>query len=92
MYVYVLQPRQGKHEDDHTNKARQESGKPTAPFEETRKDDYVKSSSELDDLAFFLFQINSLEIRFLPSMTFCYSLDVSSVSCLVHTKINMVNN
>nr|XP_040052202.1 kinetochore-associated protein 1 [Gasterosteus aculeatus aculeatus] len=34
-------------------------------------------------------QINSLEIRFLPSMTICYSLDVSSVSCLVQTKINM---
>ncbi|XP_071339118.1 kinetochore-associated protein 1 isoform X1 [Trachinotus anak] len=34
-------------------------------------------------------QINSLQIRFLPSMTICYSLDVSSVSCLVQTKINM---
>ncbi|XP_028269515.1 kinetochore-associated protein 1 [Parambassis ranga] len=34
-------------------------------------------------------QISSLQIRFLPSMTVCYSLDVSSVSCLVHTKINM---
>ncbi|XP_034548642.1 kinetochore-associated protein 1 isoform X2 [Notolabrus celidotus] len=34
-------------------------------------------------------QINSLQIRFLPSMTVCYSLDVSSVSCLVQTKINM---
>ncbi|XP_020511565.2 kinetochore-associated protein 1 [Labrus bergylta] len=34
-------------------------------------------------------QINSLQIRFLPWMTICYSLDVSSVSCLVQTKINM---
>lgn len=34
-------------------------------------------------------QINSLQIRFLPSMTVCYSVDVSSVSCLVQTKINM---
>nr|XP_020458071.1 kinetochore-associated protein 1 [Monopterus albus] len=34
-------------------------------------------------------QISSLQIRFLPSMTVCYSLDVSSVSCLVQTKINM---
>ncbi|XP_029296389.1 kinetochore-associated protein 1 isoform X2 [Cottoperca gobio] len=34
-------------------------------------------------------QINSLQIRALPSMTVCYSLDVSSVSCLVQTKINM---
>nr|XP_019956518.1 PREDICTED: kinetochore-associated protein 1 isoform X3 [Paralichthys olivaceus] len=34
-------------------------------------------------------QINSLQIRLLPSMTICYSLDVSSVSCLVQTKINM---
>ncbi|XP_068422638.1 kinetochore-associated protein 1 isoform X2 [Clinocottus analis] len=34
-------------------------------------------------------QINSLQIRCLPSMTICYSLDVSSVSCLVQTKINM---
>ncbi|XP_041792351.1 kinetochore-associated protein 1 isoform X1 [Chelmon rostratus] len=34
-------------------------------------------------------QVNSLQIRFLPSMTVCYSLDVSSVSCLVQTKINM---
>ncbi|TMS04120.1 Kinetochore-associated protein 1 [Larimichthys crocea] len=34
-------------------------------------------------------QINSLQIRSLPSMTVCYSLDVSSVSCLVQTKINM---
>ncbi|XP_035763263.1 kinetochore-associated protein 1 [Neolamprologus brichardi] len=34
-------------------------------------------------------QISSLQIRFLPSMTVCYSLDVSFVSCLVHTKINM---
>uniref|UniRef100_A0A3B4VCT3 Kinetochore associated 1 n=1 Tax=Seriola dumerili TaxID=41447 RepID=A0A3B4VCT3_SERDU len=33
--------------------------------------------------------INSLQIRILPSMTICYSLDVSSVSCLVQTKINM---
>ncbi|TKS78652.1 Kinetochore-associated protein 1 [Collichthys lucidus] len=35
-------------------------------------------------------QINSLQIRSLPSMTVCYSLDVSSVSCLVQTKINML--
>ncbi|XP_035809725.2 kinetochore-associated protein 1 isoform X1 [Amphiprion ocellaris] len=34
-------------------------------------------------------QISSLQIRFLPSMTVCYSLDVSSVSCLVQTKMNM---
>ncbi|XP_029367133.1 kinetochore-associated protein 1 isoform X2 [Echeneis naucrates] len=34
-------------------------------------------------------QINSLQIRFLPSMIVCFSLDVSSVSCLVQTKINM---
>ncbi|XP_056274414.1 kinetochore-associated protein 1 isoform X3 [Pseudoliparis swirei] len=34
-------------------------------------------------------QITSLQIRCLPSMTICYSLDVSSVSCLVQTKINM---
>uniref|UniRef100_A0A3Q3FET0 Kinetochore associated 1 n=1 Tax=Labrus bergylta TaxID=56723 RepID=A0A3Q3FET0_9LABR len=38
---------------------------------------------------FMIFQINSLQIRFLPWMTICYSLDVSSVSCLVQTKINM---
>ncbi|XP_029017996.1 kinetochore-associated protein 1 isoform X2 [Betta splendens] len=34
-------------------------------------------------------QISSLQIRSLPSMTVCYSLDVSSVSCLVQAKINM---
>ncbi|XP_068167481.1 kinetochore-associated protein 1 [Antennarius striatus] len=34
-------------------------------------------------------QINSVQIRLLPSMTICYSLDVSSVSCLVQTKMNM---
>ncbi|XP_044228411.1 kinetochore-associated protein 1 isoform X2 [Thunnus albacares] len=34
-------------------------------------------------------QFKSLQIRCLPSMTVCYSLDVSSVSCLVRTKINM---
>ncbi|XP_033947948.1 kinetochore-associated protein 1 [Pseudochaenichthys georgianus] len=34
-------------------------------------------------------QINSMQIRCLPSMTVCYTLDVSSVSCLVQTKINM---
>ncbi|CAG5923423.1 unnamed protein product [Menidia menidia] len=34
-------------------------------------------------------QISSLQIRCLPSMTVCYSLDVSSVSCLVQMKINM---
>ncbi|XP_054630813.1 kinetochore-associated protein 1 isoform X2 [Dunckerocampus dactyliophorus] len=34
-------------------------------------------------------QINSLRIRSLPSMTACYCLDVFSVSCLVHSKINM---
>uniref|UniRef100_A0A8C7Z607 Kinetochore associated 1 n=1 Tax=Oryzias sinensis TaxID=183150 RepID=A0A8C7Z607_9TELE len=33
--------------------------------------------------------ISSLQIRNLPSMTVCYSLDVSSVSCLVQTKTNM---
>uniref|UniRef100_A0A8C4EG18 Kinetochore associated 1 n=1 Tax=Dicentrarchus labrax TaxID=13489 RepID=A0A8C4EG18_DICLA len=45
----------------------------------------------LNSICWFLkfFQINSLQIRFLPSMTVCYSLDVSSVSCLVQTKINM---
>lgn len=37
-----------------------------------------------------MFQIDSLQFRSLPSMTVCYSLDVSSVSCLVQTKINMV--
>ncbi|KAM9810904.1 LOW QUALITY PROTEIN: kinetochore-associated protein 1 [Neosynchiropus ocellatus] len=34
-------------------------------------------------------QVNSLQIRSLPSMAVCYSLDVSSVSCLVHTKTSM---
>ncbi|KAF7661602.1 hypothetical protein LDENG_00258100 [Lucifuga dentata] len=34
-------------------------------------------------------QISSLQVRFLPSMTVCYSLDVSSVSCLVQTSISM---
>ncbi|XP_061758400.1 kinetochore-associated protein 1 [Nerophis ophidion] len=34
-------------------------------------------------------QNNSLLIRCLPLMTVCYRLDVFSVSCLVHTKINM---
>ncbi|XP_070712166.1 kinetochore-associated protein 1-like [Pempheris klunzingeri] len=34
-------------------------------------------------------QINSLQIRFLPTMNICYSLDVSSVSRLVQTKVNM---
>uniref|UniRef100_A0A3P9IYC9 Kinetochore associated 1 n=1 Tax=Oryzias latipes TaxID=8090 RepID=A0A3P9IYC9_ORYLA len=34
-------------------------------------------------------RISSLQIRNLPSMTVCYSLDVSSVSCLVQTKTNM---
>uniref|UniRef100_A0A3B4G7C7 Kinetochore associated 1 n=1 Tax=Pundamilia nyererei TaxID=303518 RepID=A0A3B4G7C7_9CICH len=38
------------------------------------------------------YNILSLQIRFLPSMTVCYSLDVSFVSCLGHTKINMVNS
>uniref|UniRef100_A0A8D3CAN9 Kinetochore associated 1 n=1 Tax=Scophthalmus maximus TaxID=52904 RepID=A0A8D3CAN9_SCOMX len=33
--------------------------------------------------------VSLLLIQFLPSMTICYSLDVSSVSCLVQTKINM---
>ncbi|XP_015234284.1 PREDICTED: kinetochore-associated protein 1 [Cyprinodon variegatus] len=34
-------------------------------------------------------QINSLQIRCLPSMSVCYSLDISSVSCLVQMKTNM---
>ncbi|XP_035999642.1 kinetochore-associated protein 1 [Fundulus heteroclitus] len=34
-------------------------------------------------------QISSLQIRCLPSMSVCYSLDVSSVSCLVQMKTNM---
>ncbi|KAM4577000.1 kinetochore-associated protein 1 isoform 1-T1 [Odontesthes bonariensis] len=34
-------------------------------------------------------QISSLQIRSLPSMSVCYSLDVSSVSCLVQMKTNM---
>ncbi|XP_037536314.1 kinetochore-associated protein 1 [Nematolebias whitei] len=34
-------------------------------------------------------RISSLQIRFLPSMNVCYSLDVSSVSCLVQIKTNM---
>ncbi|XP_029961373.1 kinetochore-associated protein 1 [Salarias fasciatus] len=34
-------------------------------------------------------QTSSLQFRFLPSMTAYYSLNVSSVSCLVETKINV---
>ncbi|XP_067376658.1 kinetochore-associated protein 1 isoform X2 [Channa argus] len=34
-------------------------------------------------------QMSSLQIRILPSLTVCYSLDVSSISCLVRAKINM---
>ncbi|XP_024909034.1 kinetochore-associated protein 1 isoform X2 [Cynoglossus semilaevis] len=34
-------------------------------------------------------QISRLQIRLLPSMTLCYSLDVSSVSCLVQTQLNV---
>lgn len=34
-------------------------------------------------------RMNSLQIRSLPSMTVCYSMNVSSVSCLGRTKINM---
>lgn len=89
--LFVLQPRQGQHEDDYTNTSRQESGSSATPFEETVKEDYLKSFSKLD-FHFYIFQITSLQIRCLPSMTICYSLDVSSVSCLVQTKINMVNN
>uniref|UniRef100_A0A3P8WBQ2 Kinetochore associated 1 n=1 Tax=Cynoglossus semilaevis TaxID=244447 RepID=A0A3P8WBQ2_CYNSE len=33
--------------------------------------------------------ISRLQIRLLPSMTLCYSLDVSSVSCLVQTQLNV---
>lgn len=45
-----------------------------------------------EDLLLFTFQISSLQIRCLPSMSVCYSLDVSSASCLVQMKTNMVNN
>uniref|UniRef100_UPI003AAA84F6 kinetochore-associated protein 1 n=1 Tax=Centroberyx gerrardi TaxID=166262 RepID=UPI003AAA84F6 len=34
-------------------------------------------------------QISTLQVRFLPSMTVCYTLDVSSTSCLVQTRISM---
>uniref|UniRef100_H3DEG7 Kinetochore associated 1 n=1 Tax=Tetraodon nigroviridis TaxID=99883 RepID=H3DEG7_TETNG len=34
-------------------------------------------------------QVNLLQIRCLSSMSLCFSLDVSSVSCLVQTKTNM---
>ncbi|XP_056888450.1 kinetochore-associated protein 1 [Takifugu flavidus] len=34
-------------------------------------------------------QVDFLQIRCLPSMSVCYSLDVSSVSCLVQTRLNM---
>uniref|UniRef100_A0A3Q1HII4 Kinetochore associated 1 n=1 Tax=Acanthochromis polyacanthus TaxID=80966 RepID=A0A3Q1HII4_9TELE len=47
------------------------------------------SASMVSICLFLIFQISSLQIRFLPSMTVCYSLDVSSVSCLVQTKMNM---
>uniref|UniRef100_A0A3P9QBQ0 Kinetochore associated 1 n=1 Tax=Poecilia reticulata TaxID=8081 RepID=A0A3P9QBQ0_POERE len=42
-----------------------------------------------EDLLLFTFQISSLQIRCLPSMSVSYSLDVSSVSCLVQMKTNM---
>lgn len=45
--VCVSQPGQGQHEDDYTDKARQQSGSSTTPFEETIRDDYLKSYSEL---------------------------------------------
>ncbi|KAJ0067724.1 hypothetical protein NL108_010031, partial [Boleophthalmus pectinirostris] len=34
-------------------------------------------------------QINSLQIRSLPSMSVCYSMNISSVSCLIRTNLNM---
>uniref|UniRef100_A0A8C9YCM8 Kinetochore associated 1 n=1 Tax=Sander lucioperca TaxID=283035 RepID=A0A8C9YCM8_SANLU len=46
-------------------------------------------TTECGSASMVAYVINSLQIRFLPSMTVCYSLDVSSVSCLVQTKINM---
>lgn len=39
----------------------------------------------------FIFQVNLLQIRCLSSMSLCFSLDVSPVSCLVQTKTNMVH-
>lgn len=41
--------------------------------------------------ALCVFQVNLLQIRCLSSMSLCFSLDVSSVSCLVQTKTNMVH-
>lgn len=49
--ICVLQPRQGQHEDDYTDKAKQQSGSST-PFKETITDNYLKSYSELDILVF----------------------------------------
>lgn len=37
------------------------------------------------------FQVNLLQIRCLSTMSLCFSLDVSSVSCLVQTKTSMVH-
>lgn len=50
MNLCVLQSRQGQHEDDYADKARQQSGSSTSPFEETVIDDSLKFYSDFDML------------------------------------------
>lgn len=88
LFFFILQPRQGQHENDHTDKARKQSGNSRFGLKQMNN---LKFCSAVDP-RLFLFQISSLQIRFLPSMSVCYSLDVSSVSCLLQMKTNMVND
>lgn len=51
--ICFSQPGQGQHEDDHADKARQQSGSSSTHFEETIISDSVKSFPELLVLHFF---------------------------------------
>uniref|UniRef100_A0A8C5DZ37 Kinetochore associated 1 n=1 Tax=Gouania willdenowi TaxID=441366 RepID=A0A8C5DZ37_GOUWI len=86
--LVVLKPRQKQHEDDLSDEAGQQPGSRT----ENRKKETFKVSALKSSYCALIFQICSLQIRSLPTMEVCYSLDICSVSCLVQSKINMVRN
>lgn len=91
----VSQPGQQQHENDYVDEGEQQWGTCFSFSTETVSTSSwsLNSLAQLwSNLTFEFWQVNSLQIRCLPSMSVCLSLNVSLVACLSQTKISMVNS
>lgn len=91
----MSQPGQQQHENDYVDEGEQQWGTCFSFSTETVSTSSwsLNSLAQLwSNLTFEFWQVNSLQIRCLPSMSVCLSLNVSSVACLSQTKISMVNS